>query len=147
MTTTTEASRKGFLITSRQKRGASKGGSDISAWRIVDEDGRDMAPTWCKGYYEARALARRIGIVLQEFHATNHWISPQGKSYVGRWVVPDANNRMLMIACRSEIAAHTYANARNEGMTHGQAARAARAASEEQHEPDSPRLRLTGPRS
>lgn len=59
-------SETGYLKKDSQERFNLKRGWRVNAWRIVDENGRDMVQPWTRTKTEARALAKKLGINLIE---------------------------------------------------------------------------------
>lgn len=56
----------GYLKKDRQERFNTKRGWFVNAWRIVDDQGRDMIQPWMDSKREARDVAASAGIVLVE---------------------------------------------------------------------------------
>ena len=56
--------KQGFLKKDRQERFNLRRGWFVTAWRIVDADGRDMVQPWCRSKSEAKAVAKAGGITL-----------------------------------------------------------------------------------
>ena len=57
--------RVGYLKKDRMERYNSKRGWFVVAWRIVDENGKDMVQPWPNTKGEARRLAVQLGIELK----------------------------------------------------------------------------------
>ncbi len=56
----------GYLKKDRQERFNTKRGWFVTAWRIVNAEGRDMIQPWMNTKGEARAIAKQQGIDLIE---------------------------------------------------------------------------------
>ncbi|ELK4824862.1 TPA: hypothetical protein ACGJ4G_002261 [Pseudomonas aeruginosa] len=56
----------GYLKKDRQERFNLKRGWFVNAWRIVDEQGRDLVQPWPNTKSEARRVARLLNIQLTE---------------------------------------------------------------------------------
>jgi len=56
----------GYLKKDRQERFNSKRGWFVTAWRIVDGEGRDMIQPWMNTKGEAREVAKAQSILLVE---------------------------------------------------------------------------------
>lgn len=54
----------GYLKKDRQERFNTKRGWFVNAWRIVDDQGRDMIQPWMDSEREARDVAASAGIAL-----------------------------------------------------------------------------------
>lgn len=57
--------RIGYLKKDRMERYNSKRGWFVNAWRIVDENGKDMVQPWPNTKGEARETAKQLGIELK----------------------------------------------------------------------------------
>lgn len=57
--------RVGYLKKDMMERYNSKRGWFVVAWRIVDENGKDMVLPWSNTKGDARRLAVRLGIELE----------------------------------------------------------------------------------
>lgn len=55
---------KAYLKRDRQERFNLRRGWFVNAWRIVDEDGRDLVQPWSNTKTEARAVCRELGYQL-----------------------------------------------------------------------------------
>lgn len=55
----------GYLKKDMMERYNSKRGWFVNAWRIVDENGKDMVQPWPNTESEAREIAKRLGIELK----------------------------------------------------------------------------------
>lgn len=58
------APREGYLKKDRQERFNLKRGWFVSAWRIVDKEGRDLIQPWSNTKGEAREVAKACGITI-----------------------------------------------------------------------------------
>ncbi|ENB7451812.1 hypothetical protein ACPTFP_21295 [Pseudomonas aeruginosa] len=58
--------KSGYLKKDRQERFNLKRGWFVNAWRIVDEQGRDLVQPWPNTKTEARRVARLLNIQLIE---------------------------------------------------------------------------------
>lgn len=58
----------GYLKKDRQERFNMKRAWFVNAWRIVDENGRDMVQPWSNTKGEARRTAKALNIKLIEDH-------------------------------------------------------------------------------
>ncbi|HFH4279288.1 TPA: hypothetical protein ACGJ4S_000992 [Pseudomonas aeruginosa] len=58
--------KSGYLKKDRQERFNLKRGWFVDAWRIVDEQGRDLVQPWPNTKTEARRVARLLNIQLIE---------------------------------------------------------------------------------
>lgn len=59
-------SKTGYLKKDRQERFNLKRAWFVNAWRIVDDQGRDMVQPWSNSKTEARQTAKALGINLIE---------------------------------------------------------------------------------
>ncbi|AIW01853.1 hypothetical protein AVT15_gp053 [Pseudomonas phage vB_PaeM_PS24] len=59
-------SKTGYLKKDRQERFNLKRSWFVNAWRIVDDQGRDMVQPWANTKTEARQTAKALGISLIE---------------------------------------------------------------------------------
>lgn len=55
----------GYLLKDRQERFNMKRAWFVNAWRIVDENRKDLVQPWCNTTADARNLASRLGIEIR----------------------------------------------------------------------------------